>query len=167
LGQREEALEATREAAEIHRKLAEARPEAFLPDLAGSLNNLGNRYGELGQREKALEATREAAEIYRRLAEARPEAFLPDLAGSLNNLGNRYSESGQREKAIPLLEEALDTLWPFFERHPTAFWRTVLLIFRGLINTFESPDRQLRQHHRQHLEKLRNFVSAMDPPAKP
>ena len=39
LGRREEALTAAQEAAELLRALARARPEAFTPDLAGSLNN--------------------------------------------------------------------------------------------------------------------------------
>ena len=40
LGRREEALAAIEQAVTIHRQLADARPDAFLPDLAGSLNNL-------------------------------------------------------------------------------------------------------------------------------
>ncbi|HEY8138878.1 MAG TPA: tetratricopeptide repeat protein, partial [Methylocystis sp.] len=100
LGRREEALDAAREAVDIRRRLAAARPDAFLPDLAGSLNNLGGRLGDLGRREEALEAAREAVEIYRRLAAARPDAFLPEFASSLNNLGNRLSEIGRREEAL-------------------------------------------------------------------
>lgn len=57
---------------DIRRKLAEARPDAFLPYLAMSLNNLGNRLSELGQREPALEAAGEAAEIRRKLADESP-----------------------------------------------------------------------------------------------
>ncbi|MGB2985621.1 MAG: tetratricopeptide repeat protein, partial [Phycisphaerae bacterium] len=86
LGRREEALEACNEAVGHYRKLAEARPDAFLPDLAMSLNNLSNRLSNLGRREEALEACNEAVGHYRKLAEARPDAFLPDLARSLNNL---------------------------------------------------------------------------------
>ena len=41
LGRREDALAATHEAVDIRRRLAAARPDAFLPDLASSLNNLG------------------------------------------------------------------------------------------------------------------------------
>ena len=48
------------EARDIRRELAEARPDAFRPDLAMSLNNLGNRYSALGRRAEALEAYREA-----------------------------------------------------------------------------------------------------------
>jgi tetratricopeptide (TPR) repeat protein len=99
-GRREEALAAATEAVTIRRDLARARPEAFTPDLAMSLNNLANRLSELGQREEALAAATEAAGLYRDLARARPEAFTPDLAGSLNNLANRLSELGQREEAL-------------------------------------------------------------------
>ena len=77
LGQREAALQATQEAVDIFRRLAEARPDAFLPDLALSLNNLGAMQSALGRREDALQATQEATDIRRRLAEARPDASSP------------------------------------------------------------------------------------------
>src|SRR6201993_2792457 len=41
LGRREEALAASQEAVDIYRRLAQTRPDAFLPDLASSLNNSG------------------------------------------------------------------------------------------------------------------------------
>ena len=89
LGRREDALAAAQEAIDIYRRLAAERPDAFLPDLATSLNNLGNRLSDLGRREDALAAAQEAVDIRRRLAAERPDAFLPDLATSLNNLGDR------------------------------------------------------------------------------
>ena len=46
----------------IRRDLARARPEAFTPNLAGSLNNLANRLSDLGRREEALAAAQEAVE---------------------------------------------------------------------------------------------------------
>ncbi len=45
LGRREESLQAAQEAVETYRKLAQTRPDAFLPDLAMSLNNLSVRLG--------------------------------------------------------------------------------------------------------------------------
>ena len=48
LGRREEALAAIQEAVTIRRELAAARPDAFRPDLASSLNNLSHRLGEPG-----------------------------------------------------------------------------------------------------------------------
>ena len=56
----------------IRRRLAEERPDAFLPDLATSLNNQSARLSDLGRREDALAAIEEAVKIRRRLAEAAP-----------------------------------------------------------------------------------------------
>ena len=63
LGRREAALAAAEEATEIYRELAKSRPDAFLPDLAVSLNNLGNRLSDLGRREAALAAAEEATKL--------------------------------------------------------------------------------------------------------
>jgi Tetratricopeptide repeat len=52
--------------------LAAARPAAFRPDLATSLNNLSNTLAELGRREDALAAIDEAVEVYRELAAKTP-----------------------------------------------------------------------------------------------
>ena len=41
LGRREDALQASEEATDLYRRLAQDRPDAFLPDLASALNNLG------------------------------------------------------------------------------------------------------------------------------
>ena len=68
------------EAVELYRGLAAAGPDAFLPNLATSLNNLAVQLSGLGRREDALTATEEAVEIHRGLAAAGPDAFLPDLA---------------------------------------------------------------------------------------
>ena len=100
LGRREQALAATEEAVTIRRLLAEASPDAYLPDLAASLNNFGRFLSELGRREQALAATEEAVTIRRLLAEASPDAYLPDLAASLTNLGTHLSELGRREQAL-------------------------------------------------------------------
>jgi hypothetical protein len=42
-----------------------ARPEAFTPDLAMSLNNLAAMLSELGGREEAFSAQREATDLLR------------------------------------------------------------------------------------------------------
>ena len=76
-GRREEALAAIDEAVTIRRDLARARPEAFLPDLATSLDNQSNQLAGLGRREEALAAIQEAAALYRDLARARPRRSCP------------------------------------------------------------------------------------------
>ncbi|WP_376792341.1 tetratricopeptide repeat protein [Thermoflexus sp.] len=59
-GQQKEAMETTQEAVNIYRELAQTSPQVFLPDLATSLNRLGNRLSDLGRREEALAALEEA-----------------------------------------------------------------------------------------------------------
>jgi len=53
-GERGEALEAAREAADLYKALAGASPAAYTPNLAMSLNNLANHLSEAGERDKAL-----------------------------------------------------------------------------------------------------------------
>ena len=67
LGQREQALAASREVVAIRRSLATRNPDAFQPDLARSLSILAGALSELGQREQALAAAREAVAISRAL----------------------------------------------------------------------------------------------------
>ena len=66
----------------LYRALAEAYPDAYLPDLSLALNNLGTVLRDLGRREEALKAAEEAVGHYRALSEARPDAFISDLARS-------------------------------------------------------------------------------------
>ena len=89
--------------------------------LAGSLNTLSNRLGELGRREEALAAIQEAVTIFRELAEARPDAFVPDRAGSLNNLAGRLAELGRREEALAAGQEAVTVFRELAAARPDAF----------------------------------------------
>jgi tetratricopeptide (TPR) repeat protein len=114
-------LDLTTRLVDLYRPLADARPDAFLPDLASSLNNQSNRSSQLGRREEALAAIEEAVTTYRRLADARPDAFLPDLAGSLNNQSLRLADLGRREEALAVIEEAVTTYRRLAEARPDAF----------------------------------------------
>jgi tetratricopeptide (TPR) repeat protein len=89
--------------------------------LAGSLNNLSLRLGDLGRREEALAAIQEAAGVYRELAAARPDAFRPDLAGSLNNLSLRLGGLGRREEALAAIQEAVDIRRELAARWPDVY----------------------------------------------
>ena len=74
----------------LYRQLAAARPDAFTPDLAMSLNNLSGALAALGRWEEALAAIEEAVTLYRQLAAVRPDEFTPDLTKSLSNLAIRW-----------------------------------------------------------------------------
>ncbi|MFI9452736.1 tetratricopeptide repeat protein, partial [Amycolatopsis sp. NPDC052450] len=134
LGRHEAGLEAATEAVATHRRLAEQRPDAFLPDLAMSLNNLANRLGALGRHEAGLEAATEAVATHRRLAEQRPDAFLPNLAMSLNNLAGRLAALGRREEALEAITDAVTAYRRLVEQRPDAFLPDLATSLHNLAN---------------------------------
>jgi predicted DNA-binding ArsR family transcriptional regulator len=121
LGRRAEALEATQEAVEILRQLAQQNPDALRPELASSLHNLGVRLSALGRRAEALQATQEAVEILRQLAQQNPNAFLPELARSLNRQGFALSELGRRAEALQAAQESVEILRQLAQQNPDTF----------------------------------------------
>ncbi len=123
LDRREEALASSEEAVDIRRKLAEANPQAFLPDLASSLNNLGIRLSDLDRREEALASSEEAVDIRRKLAEANPQAFLPDLAMSLGVYGSILQAMELHEEAARAFKEGLQHMVPFYRDLPQSLHR--------------------------------------------
>ena len=89
-----------------YRNMAGARPEAFLPGLAVSLNNQSSRLGNLGRREEALAAIEEAVTIRRRLTHARPAEFAERLASSLKRQAAILSALGRDAEAKAARDEA-------------------------------------------------------------
>jgi tetratricopeptide (TPR) repeat protein len=142
LGRREEALAQAEEAVRLYRQLAQARPDAFLPGLVGSLNNLANRLSDLGRREEALAQAEEALRLCRQLAQARPDAFLPDLAGSLNNLANGLSDLGGREEALAQAEEAVRIHRQLAQARPKAFLPDLAMSLNNLANRLSELGRR-------------------------
>jgi tetratricopeptide (TPR) repeat protein len=82
-------------------------PLSAEPDLAASLNNLGNRLSQLGRPADALPLTAEAVRTYRELTAASPGRYRTDLARSLSNLGHVLAALGRDDDAAPLHTEAL------------------------------------------------------------
>jgi tetratricopeptide (TPR) repeat protein len=158
LGDREEALASTQEAVKIYRQLAAQRPEAFLPDLARSLNNLGNSQSDLGDREGALASTQEAVKIYRQLAAQRPEAFLPDLARSLGVLGRVHFARSEHTEATAAVKEGARLLFPLFSRYPGGLQALMVALLKDYVSyaqeSEEDLDEDLVGKIRARLEEL-------------
>jgi tetratricopeptide (TPR) repeat protein len=115
---RDGALKATREAVDICRELAVNQPEAFMPQLAASLDSLGMVLSKTVDLDGALKATREAIDIRRELAKTWPESFIPQLAASLHRLGTVLSEAGDRDRALQATREAVNIRRKLVERWP-------------------------------------------------
>jgi hypothetical protein len=93
--------------ANTYRKLAESRPEAFLPDLAMSLNNLGTAQSELGHREAALASTQEALDTIWPFFLHLPAVFEQYAGGMLRNLRERLQALNRPPSAD--LQQRLET----------------------------------------------------------
>ena len=147
LGDREAALSAVREAADLYRALAAQRPDAFRPDLAMSLSNLAAMLSELGNREAALSAAREAVDIRRALAAQRPDAFRPNFANSLWVLAECLDAVDCRDEGVAANAEAITQLSGLFQRHKRAFAGQIEGMVQGYIRRCEvlgrDPDQQL------------------------
>ena len=139
-GQWDAALAATQSAVAIRRRLAERAPDAFEPDLAASLSNLGAHYSAVGRRDDALAAETEATEIRRRLAERVPDAFEPDLARSLSNLGDRQMETGDGTAAVLSYAESLQLLSRFVQALPDAFRGLTMATIRDYLAACEATE---------------------------
>ncbi|MFG1862361.1 hypothetical protein [Microbispora bryophytorum] len=150
LGRREEALAAVAEAVIVYRSLAETRPDAFLPNLAGSLNNQATCLSDLGQREKALAAIDEATDLYRTLAKTRPDAFLPDLARNRTTKGMILLQNGNAGEATPFLFEGLKVA-------VEAEMEELIPLVAGLL-------RQAYQHHPKGVARVWREMTESDLP---
>lgn len=109
LGCRDAALAASQEAVAIYRRLAAARPDAFLPDLARSLSNVALCLSGLGRHEEALATYRDALVILQGLTETRLDVLHLDLAKILDNVGGVLSNlSHRKEDALAAIQEVVE-----------------------------------------------------------
>jgi tetratricopeptide (TPR) repeat protein len=100
--------------------LAQANPDAYLPDLAGSVNNLASRLADLGRQQEALTLAQRAVDLYRELAQANPDAYLPDLAAAVNNLALSLADLEQQQEALAPAQEAVEIRRGLAQANPDA-----------------------------------------------
>ena len=110
----EEVLQALQE-------LAQQNPEAYLPKVAASLNNLGVLLHNTNDLKKAQDYQEEALQIRRELAQQNPRAYLPDVATSLNNLTTLYLRLEKKEDAEKAYQGAHDIYQKLASRHPATY----------------------------------------------
>ena len=110
----EEALQALRE-------LSNLAPETYKPDLANTLNNLGNLLSHTNELKQARAYYEKARLIYQESAEKNPEAYKPKLAMTLNNLGNLLSDTNELKQARAYYEEASLIYKELAEMNPEAY----------------------------------------------
>jgi tetratricopeptide (TPR) repeat protein len=117
----EQAISSYEDALKIWRTLAIENPQAYLPDVATTLNNLGTLQRDMSEFRQALASYEEALEIRRGLAANDRQTYLSDVATTLNNLGVLQRTMHAYPEAVSIYEEALaiwrtlavDNLWDY------------------------------------------------------
>jgi tetratricopeptide (TPR) repeat protein len=108
VGRDDDAASTIREAEAFYRKLAEADPDSYLPELGAHLYAHSWAPGAAAEpTAEALDALEEATDIYRRLADAHPGEFTADLAACLTTLAECYEQLMKRSDALTATEEAV------------------------------------------------------------
>ena len=127
-----EAVQLYVEALQIYRQLAESNPDAYMPRVAMTLNNLANLQRALGRYVEAEENYVEALQIYRQLAESNPDAYMPRVAMTLNNLATLQSDLGRYVEAEENYVEALRIRRQLAKSNPDAYMPRVAMTLWNL-----------------------------------
>jgi tetratricopeptide (TPR) repeat protein len=125
----------------LYRDLAQANPEAYLPDVAMTLNNLAILYRATQRMKEAEEAYQEALALRRDLAQANPEAYLPNVAMTLNNLAILYSDTQRMKEAEGAYQEALSTYRDLAQANPEAYLPDVAMTLNNLAVLYSATQR--------------------------
>ena len=150
----------------ILRELSKQNPEAYLPDVAMSLTNLGNLLLNTNELEQARACYEESLALHRELSEQNPEAYLPDVAGSLNNLGTLLQGTNELQRACDCYEEALEIYRELFEQDPGAYKPDVAMTLNNLGYSLEKAhDLKRAQAYYEDALKLYRELSEQNPEA--
>ena len=156
-----EARQHYEEALKMYRELANKNPEKYLPDVAGSLNNLGILLKDINELKQAQTYYEEALVIFQELAKRNPEAYLPYVAMSLNNLGVLFSDINEFKKAQTLLEEALQIYRELAAKNPEAYLPDVAMTLNNLGFLFRGLDefKKAQEYYEEALQIYRELAA--------
>ena len=114
------------------RELSKQNPEAYKPDVAMTLNNLGILFSDTNKLKQGRGYYEEAIEIYRDLAKQNPEAYKPNVAITLNNLGALLHAINELKQAQDYYEEALEIHRELAKQNPEAYKPDVAMTLNNL-----------------------------------
>ena len=151
------------------RELAKQNPEAYKPDVARTLNNLGILFSDTNKLKQAQDYYEEALEIHRELAEQNPEAYKPDVAMTLNNLGALLYATNDLKQAQDYYEEALEIRRELAEQNPEAYKPDVAMTLNNLGALLYATNKlkQAQDYYEEALEICRELAEQNPEAYKP
>ncbi len=121
LVQLEKAIDLYKATVTLYCQLAEKNPQAFLPSVAHTLNNLANLHWNTNNYNLAASEYQEALFIFRHLAEKNPLFYLPYVATTLNNLAVLHINANEYSLAAIECGESLDIRRKLAEKNPYTY----------------------------------------------
>ncbi|KGN84864.1 tetratricopeptide repeat protein [Porphyromonas sp. COT-290 OH860] len=150
--------------AKVYDELVGKNLQAYLLDLATTLNSLGNLLKNIGELEGAQISYAEALNIYRELAEQNPQAYNPDVATTLNNLGIVLKNIGELKKAQTHYEEALKIRRELADKNPQAYKPDVAGVLNNLGVLLQNlGELKKAQTHYEEALKIRRELADKNP----
>ena len=141
------------EALEIRRRLSKVNPQAYEPNVAMTLNNLGNLYSNLYRYKDCASYSLEALKTYRHLAQSNPQRYDSQVIQILGNLSFYSIFTKQFVEAEQYAREALSM-------DSTKTWiatnLAAALLFQGKFTEAEAIYRQYKD------EKKNSFLQDFD-----
>jgi tetratricopeptide (TPR) repeat protein len=147
------------EALKSYRQLVQQNPDAYLPGLAGTLNNFGLLDGTQNQMDNARQHFEGALRIYRQLAQQNPDAYLPYLALTLDDLGSVDQRQNRIDEARQHYEEALRSYRQLTQQNPEAYLLDMATAHNNL-GTVDGIQNRLDDARRHFEEALKIYRQA-------
>ena len=151
------------------RELSKQNPEAYKPDVARTLNDLGTLLYAINDLKQAQDYYEEALEIYRELAEQNPEAYKPYVAMTLNNLGALLYAINDLKQAQDYYEEALEIRRELAEQNPESYKPDVAATLNNLGALLYATNdlKQAQDYYEEALEICRELAEQNPEAYKP
>ncbi|MFZ0480876.1 MAG: tetratricopeptide repeat protein [Terriglobales bacterium] len=156
----EEARSHYEQALGIRKELAQKNPDANLPHMAMSLNDLGVVAGMENRKDEARKDYEEALKIYRQLAQQDPAAYLGDIASTETNLGNLDYQENRPEEARQLYEDVLKIYRQLAQQNPDIYLPNLATTLNGLgiLNATQNQPNEAGQHFVEALAIYRQLA---------
>jgi protein O-mannosyl-transferase len=148
----------------IDRQLARQNPDAYLHQLAVTLNELGIQDEKQNRADDARRYYEEALQCYRQLAQQDPVAYLPNVAMTLNNLANVDRLQNRADDARQHLQAALGSYQQLAPQSQAAYLpeRAAMLDKLGIMDRLENRIDDARSHYEEAL-KIRRLLAQQSP----
>ena len=132
-----EAVQLYLEVLRIRRQLAESNPDAYMPDVATTLNNLASLQSDLGHYDEAEKNYQEALRIRRQLADSTPDAYMPYVAMTLWNLALSQNEQKKYKEEKRTWAKALEA-FEWLEQHSERSYADEINKIKGFIRELDT-----------------------------